>query len=872
MAAQCPSQWLPGAGVPGVQAGIPVLQGSVGALQVWDRDGAGPANPKLVVLGNFSLAGDLPATNIAAYDLITGVWTALGSGVPGASTGGNGRCAMAVLPNGDLVVGGTFTVAGGIAANRIARWNGVAWSALEGGVNGTVNDLGVMSNGDLIAVGSFSSAGGVPVTGVARWNGVSWSRFGDLLPTGAFISSVAILPNDDVVIAGDFFSPTYSGLAYGSGGAWQQVGCHSTLSSVCPGHYAGSGPTTQIEAMQNGDLLCGQILHDPNSGWEIKLARWSWALSSFGAVGPFPSSVEANGGTLRSIALFDQNNYAVLFDGGSSSSVPGVTMGGGVQLYRQSTNSWARIADPARFFCSAVLPGGDLVVGGAFRSVGVGSNQVSALNIARWNGSSWSALGTGFSSTVNASAVLPNGDLVVVGDFASAGAVSAYGVARWSASTDAWSPLGAGIGYINATSAGQGRVRAVAVAPNGDVIIGGRFVNTPEVPGPGNGVARWNGTSWSSLGAGVGSGWPDSGVFAVAVRPNGDVVAGGSFRTAGNVAVDCIARWDGTSWSSMSLTVPSGLRVSALTVLPNGDVVAGLTSKVSVTGGLAGIVRWNGVSWAPAGQGEPNYLDNTNTPFFPRLALRANGELLAAFASVSGGVDRFWRLVGSTWQPIPGGRPFAIDSLPNNDIVVLQPDTAGFSLSRWNGGAWSSMGGIDLWNGAQSTLAVMPSGQIVVGGMFRQINGQVSAFLGRYATPCVASVANLGMSCPSSSGSNTYAATTSPWAGSTFRTRGTGLPLFAFVASVSGFGTTSIPLSAILPPSPAGCTLLVSPDIVDITISNAGTVDAQVALPNTPSLAGTILHQQLIALEVDANLNFVQSTSTNALAATIGVF
>ena len=86
---------------------------------------------------------------------------------------------------------------------------------------------------------------------------------------------------------------------------------------------------------------------------------------------------------------------------------------------------------------------------------------------------------------------------------------------------------------------------------------------------------------------------------------------------------------------------------------------------------------------------------------------------------------------------------------------------------------------------------------------------------------------------------------------------------------VNGFSATSIPLAAVLPPSPVGCNLLASPDVVDV-VTTTGTVDAQVALPNTPSLAGVVLHQQLVALEVDASFNFVQNTSTNALTATIG--
>jgi hypothetical protein len=62
--------------------------------------------------------------------------------------------ALAVLPSGDLIAGGYFTTAGGVSANRIARWNGTSWSALGTGMNSWRSyALAVLPNGDLIAGG-----------------------------------------------------------------------------------------------------------------------------------------------------------------------------------------------------------------------------------------------------------------------------------------------------------------------------------------------------------------------------------------------------------------------------------------------------------------------------------------------------------------------------------------------------------------------------------------------------------------------------------------------------------------------------------------------------------------------------------------------
>jgi len=77
--------------------------------------------------------------------------------------------ALAVLPSGDLVAGGSFTTAGGVSASRIARWNGTAWSPLGTGMNSTVWALAALPSGDLVAGGQFTNAGGNVSAYFARW-------------------------------------------------------------------------------------------------------------------------------------------------------------------------------------------------------------------------------------------------------------------------------------------------------------------------------------------------------------------------------------------------------------------------------------------------------------------------------------------------------------------------------------------------------------------------------------------------------------------------------------------------------------------------------------------------------------------------------
>jgi hypothetical protein len=72
-----------------------------------------------------------------------------------------------------LYAGGAFTSAGGVSANRIAKWNGSAWSALGSGMNARVDALTVFDDGTgpaLYAGGFFTTAGGVSANRIAKWN------------------------------------------------------------------------------------------------------------------------------------------------------------------------------------------------------------------------------------------------------------------------------------------------------------------------------------------------------------------------------------------------------------------------------------------------------------------------------------------------------------------------------------------------------------------------------------------------------------------------------------------------------------------------------------------------------------------------------
>src|SRR5262249_9982004 len=120
---------------------------------------------------------------------------------------------------------------------------------------------------------------------------------------------------------------------------------------------------------------------------------------------------------------------------------------------------------------------GNLYIGGSFIVVG----DVIANHIAKWDGSSWTALDSGMNGKVDA-LVVSGGDLYAGGEFTTAGGAAANHVAKWDGSS--WMTLGSGMNSV---------VHALALSRN-EVYAGGEF--TMAGGGVANYVAKWNGSNW----------------------------------------------------------------------------------------------------------------------------------------------------------------------------------------------------------------------------------------------------------------------------------------------------------------------------------------------------------------------------------------
>jgi hypothetical protein len=153
--------------------------------------------------------------------------------------------------------------------------------------------------------------------------------------------------------------------------------------------------------------------------------------------------------------------------------------------------------------------------------------------------------GPGVDGDVVAMAVDGAGNVYVAGDFTVVNNIIVNGIAKWNGSS--WSAFGSGI-----SGAGLfGGPDVLALAVSGSTLYaGGEFTNAGSVPA--NGIAEWNGTSWSALGSGI-SGADSYGSLYVSglALSGGTLYAGGDFANAGGSTANYIAKWDGSSWSAL---------------------------------------------------------------------------------------------------------------------------------------------------------------------------------------------------------------------------------------------------------------------------------------------------------------------------------
>ncbi len=607
------------------QVGSGIDNGSVQALASYD-DGSGP---KLYAAGQFSLAGGVPCTNIARWNgtAWSAVATSMTGPVPFTAPGLTKVAGMAVADVGQgprLFVTGVFGAIDGVAAQCVASYDGATWSPLGAGVGAAAvpnpTSICAYDSGtgpEIYVAGAISTAGGSAAAAIARWNGTSWSPLGAGLTGYTAATSMRVWNRSTgsvLVVAGSFASAggIPGGMAFWDGTAWQSANAAGRFFSSATNFDAG-----------NGDSLY--------------------------AAGNVTVTFPNNGGSATTSHFFQR------YDGTSWSTPNGQGFTGG---------------GPAAMVAHDDGNGTKLFAGGSIGSAGA---QPLA-HVGAWDGAQWSVLGSGLATSASAMASgdIGNGPRVFAGgssELAIAGGVVTSGSAVRAWNGTSWDLVGQRLSSGTLNALGMFDLGA------GAALYAGTTFNNSGTNAV-NGVGRWNGTAWEQLGLGMGASSVQlNGVHALATFDDGSgtaLYAGGLFQTAGGVAANNVAKWDGANWSPVGsgLTGPSGvIPVKALAVFDDGTgpaLYAG--GQFTSAGGIpaVGLARWNGSQWTPVGGGVA-LPGGTPAVFALKVFDDGNGPRLyvgGAFSLVGNvATNCFARWDGQNWTAfgsglvLPGGAP-----------------------------------------------------------------------------------------------------------------------------------------------------------------------------------------------------------------------
>ncbi|MGA2508123.1 MAG: T9SS type A sorting domain-containing protein [Chitinispirillaceae bacterium] len=589
--------------------------------------------------GWFDTAGGVVANNIAKWN--GSVWSTLGLGMEGNIYNDGSVDALAIDKSGNLYVGGQFTTAGGAGAMFIAKWDGNSWSSIDGGMRGYggfnigyVLALTIDSSGDLYAGGLFTYAGSVIANNIARWNGSTWSALGSgmgKIPGNSPVNSLAFDSSGNLYAGGQFDSA--GGVATNSIAKWNGS-FWSTLGSGMRGNKDNLPHINTLAIDGSENLYSGGWFTGAGSVVATNIAKWNGSVwNAFGS---------GTNGWVSSLAV-DRSGHG-LYAGGQFTTVGGVVAN---YIAKWSGSTWSALGSGLGISGSSVNmvndntfafdSSGNLYTGGIFDTAG----GVAMNNIAKWNGSSWSALGSGISGTVSALAFDSSGNLYAGGIFDTEGGVATNSIARWNGS--AWSALGSGMGgtlpYVNSLASDRS---------GHGLYAGGRFTTAGGTAA--NLIAKWNGSTWSALGSGIRGFDANTCINALTFDGSGNLYAGGYFDTAGSIAANNIAKWNGSTWSALGSGTNGS--ITSLAVDNSGNLYAG--GSFTSAGGLTAnnIAKWDGNSWSALGSGT-NELVNA-------LAFQDSGNLYAGgiFTTAGGKASAYsamCRLPGTAVIPRKGG-------------------------------------------------------------------------------------------------------------------------------------------------------------------------------------------------------------------------
>jgi uncharacterized delta-60 repeat protein len=611
----------------------PEMDGSVSALAM-QSDG------KLLLGGDFVRVGGVLCNRLARLNTDGTLDVAFNAGLAANGT----VSALAVQPDGKILVGGNFIGFAGSTRNYLVRLlpDGAVDSGFtnRGMGGGPVLAIAGQSDGKIVVGGSFtgfvdSTGATVPRANLARLQSDGTLDQASALAPNAVVASVAVQTDGRLVIGGGF-----TALGATTARRIARLNADGTLDSafVTATGTAFNSEVVSLALQADGKIVVGGAFTTFGSTGVNYLAR----LTATGArdtgfqtmgVGSRPYAVAVQSDGRLVVGGSFQTYYDVAGFSTTRSRVARLTATGALDAgYNFSFDASGTI------YAQVPLPGGKLLVAGGFSKL---RGSAVAANIARLHAdgsvdTSFNAGGTGTNGQVYTALRQPDGKLVVSGSFTAYSGVAANYIMRLNA--DGTRDPGFNTGGLNSPG------YTLALLSGGRILVGGTFTIVGTTTRNRVAVLNANGSLDPGFSPGTGA---NSGVLSSVVQADGKIVLGGVFTAFAGNTVGFLVRLnpDGGVDPAFKTFFGAHGHVYALSLAPDDRIVIGGSfdsyTTPNGTGGYVSIAR-PGVArlFAADASLDPSFVPASLAPFalVAGLIVQEDGRVIVrgAFPSVAG--------------------------------------------------------------------------------------------------------------------------------------------------------------------------------------------------------------------------------------------
>ena len=636
----------------------------------------------------------------------------------------------AIQTDGKFLIGGSFTSYNGTTGrNRIIRLNtdGTFDATFTGtGANNTVNAIAIQPDGKILIGGLFTSYNGTAINRIARLNADGSLDNTFTLGTGAdnSVLSIALQTDGKILIGGTFLN--YNGTAINR---FARLNSNGTLDGT---FTTGTGPSSTIERIviqpADGKILIGGAFITYNGTANINRIN---RINTDGTLDGTFTGTGANS-TVNSIAIQPADGKILI--GGAFTSYNGTA--GRNRIIRLNTDgsfdaTFTGTGTNNTVISIAIQPAdGKILIGGSFTSYNgtAGRNRIIRLNT---DGSFDATFtGTGADNTVYSIPIQTDGKILIAGNFGLYNNTERNNFTRLNAN-------GTLDMTFNPGTSSNGDIVAIAVQTDGKILIGGSFT-TYDGYGR-NRIARLNADGSLDITFDPGAGTNNT-VFSIAVQTDGKILIGGAFTSYNGIAGrNRIIRLnnDGTFDATFTGTGANNT-VNSIAIQPaDGQIlIGGAFTSYNGVAGRNRIIRLN----TSDGTFDATFTGTGTSSNVYSISIQTDGKIIigGAFAFYNGTSRNYIARVNTdgtldlTFDPGTG-------CSSSVQATAIQPDgkiLIGGTFTTYNGTAINRIARINTSgsldgtfipgtgaNGTINTLAIQPSGTILIGEIFTTYNG-----------------------------------------------------------------------------------------------------------------------------------------------------